>query len=347
LSKNSDWSETGLHVPPKKTSALIWFGNHSGQFLTPSLVERIGALCEPIVPEVFSRASFLEKIKGVEVVLSTWGMPVLDQELLDQAPDLKAVFYAAGSVKGWATPAVWDRNILVTTTASCNAVPVCHYTVSMILLSLKNVLPMTRALNTEGRKAWNRPNYHTVGVGGHAVVGIIGASKVGRLVINELKKLQLRILVFDPHLSAPQAAELGVEKVELDGLLRHSDVISVHAPKTEQTYHMLNGNNLPLVRAGTTLINTARGDLIDEAALIRELKKGDWTAILDVTEPEPPQDGSELYALPNCFLTPHIAGSIGFECRAMAEQCVEELSRYVSGQSAIEPVTIEQLVTMA
>lgn len=331
----------------KKPAALIWFGERTGQFLTPSLMGKINALSCPVIPDHFDRASFIRHLQKAEVVLSTWGMPVLDQELLDQTPSLKAVFYAAGSVKAWITPAVWERDILVTAAASCNAVPVCHYTVSMILLSLKNILPLTRSFPLQGRKAWVRSTDRAVGVGDHAIVGIIGASKVGRLVITELRRLEIRVLVFDPYLSVAQAKELGVDKVELEELLEKSDIVSVHAPKTAQTRHMLNGSNLGLIRPGATLINTARGDLIEEKALIAELKKGEWTAILDVTEPEPPEEGSELYTLPNCFLTPHVAGSLGYECRAMAEQAVEELERYISGQAPLEPVTEQQLLNMA
>jgi phosphoglycerate dehydrogenase-like enzyme len=304
-------------------------------------------LARLIVPDTYDRDSFLKNVRNAEVIISTWGMPVLDRETLDQAPALKAVFYAAGTVKGWTTPAVWDRNILVTSTASCNAVPVCHYTVSMILLSLKNILPLIRRFPVQGRKAWNPLDYSICGVGNHAVVGIIGASKVGRLVIPELKRLDIQVLVFDPYLMESMAEELGVEKVELNDLLRRSDVISVHAPKTEQTHHMLNAENLHFIKDGATLINTARGDLIDEDALIAELKKGKWTAILDVTEPEPPREDSELYVLPNCFLTPHVAGSMAYECRAMASQAVEELARYVSGKLPLEPVTQHHLRTMA
>jgi phosphoglycerate dehydrogenase-like enzyme len=330
-----------------KPLALLWFGQHSPNFLTPSLIERMESLARIIVPNEFDRASFQKNSVQAEIVISTWGMPVLDQEALDQAPALKAVFYAAGSVKSWATEALWRRNIRVTSAASVNAVPVCHYTVSMILLSLKNVLPMTRRFPLLVRNAWQSSDATLFGVGNHSVVGLIGASKVGRLVMKELTRLNIQVLVFDPYLTIEAAGVLGVKKVELTELLQRSDVVSIHAPKTEQTHHMLHAGNLSMIKPGATLINTSRGDLIDEKALVHELRKGAWTAILDVTEPEPPEEGSELYTLPNCFLTPHVAGSIGFECRRMAEQAVDELSRYISGQPALEPVTLEQLRTMA
>ncbi|NJK91553.1 MAG: hydroxyacid dehydrogenase [Blastochloris sp.] len=332
------------HPKPK---TLLWFGSHTDSFLTEDHLDKLRNLVDLVIPTRFDHESFLSHIAEAELVISTWGFPRLDQEILSRAPQLKAVFYAAGTVKGWVTPAVWERKLHVTSAASSNAVPVCHYTVSMILLSLKNVLPMTRTFQDQGRKAWDRGRYAITGAGSHSRIGIIGASKVGRLVMAEMKRLGLEMLVFDPYLSAEAARKLGAGKVELNELLSQSDIISIHAPRTEETHHLLNTSNLGLIKKGATLINTARGDLIDETALVVELRKGEWTAVLDVTEPEPPLEGSELYRLPNCFLTPHVAGSLGYECRLMATQAIEELELYLSGQPALEQVREQDLRIMA
>ena len=157
-------------------------------------------------------------------------------------------------------------------------------------------------------------------------IGIIGASRIGRRVIQLLKPFDFNVLLYDPFIHPREAAELGVESVSLENLMRLSDVVSVHAPALPSTIGMIDCNRLSLMREGTTLINTARGIIVDEMDLIDELCTGRINAIIDVTDPEVPEPTSPLYNLPNVFLTPHIAGAIGGERERLGSSSLRKLS---------------------
>ena len=163
-------------------------------------------------------------------------------------------------------------------------------------------------------------------------VGIVGASRIGRRVIELLRHFDYRILLYDPLVGPEGAAALGAEKADLDPLMARSDIVSLHAPSLPETRHMIDARRLSLMKEGATLINTARGALVDEAALIDRLKTGAIHAVIDVTDPEVPEASSPLYDLPNVFLTPHIAGAIGLERTRLGEMAVDEIARFVAGR---------------
>jgi phosphoglycerate dehydrogenase-like enzyme len=178
-------------------------------------------------------------------------------------------------------------------------------------------------------------------------VGIVGASRIGRRVIELLKPFDYRLLLADPTLDAAEAAGLETEKVDLDELMRQADVVSLHAPSLPSTRHMIDARRLSLMKDGATLINTARGILIDEAALLSALKTGRIDAVLDVTDPEIPEAGSAFYDLPNVFLTPHIAGAIGLERARLGEMAVDEVERFVTGQPLLYQIHQANLENIA
>jgi phosphoglycerate dehydrogenase-like enzyme len=135
--------------------------------------------------------------------------------------------------------------------------------------------------------------------------------------------------------------------VDLDDLLRASNIVSVHAPALPSTRHLIDRRRLRLMTDGATLINTARGALVDQAALTDELISGRINAILDVTEPWVLPADSPLYTLPNVVLTPHMAGALGVELRRIGAYAVDELARYAAGQPFRSPVTRADLDHMA
>jgi phosphoglycerate dehydrogenase-like enzyme len=178
-------------------------------------------------------------------------------------------------------------------------------------------------------------------------VGIVGASTIGRLVVERLKGFDVVIVLYDPTLTEAEVAKLGARKVSLDDLMRLSDVVSLHAPVLPATVGMIAQEQLSAMRTGATLVNTARGELVDHAALRKELLSGRLNAMLDVTSPEPLPAGDALYNLPNVLLTPHIAGSMGTELHRMTEYAVGEIERFASGASPRYPVRPDELATMA
>jgi phosphoglycerate dehydrogenase-like enzyme len=272
-----------------------------------------------------------------EVLLTCWGAPRLDEEALAALPKLRAVIHAAGSVKEIVTDACRDRGIEFASAASVNAVPVAEYTLAMVLLVNKRVFSLVRTYQ-ELRSSWHG-GLVPPEVGGYGpTVGICGASLIGRRVIDLLRPFDVTVLLNDPFVSPDEAAALGVELVELDELCERSDVLSLHAPALPSTRHLIDARRLGLMRDGATLINTARGMLVDTAALSAELVSGRLCAVLDHTEPEILPADSPLYDLPNVFLTPHIAGSLGNELRRMGYAALHELAGFVAKRPFHNPV---------
>ena len=157
-------------------------------------------------------------------------------------------------------------------------------------------------------------------------------------MIELLEPFDFEILVSDPYVEGA---------VALDDLLAVSDIVSLHAPSLPSTRHMLDARRLALLRDGATLINTARGALIDQDALVAELVSGRIDAVIDVTEPEVLPADSPLYDLPNVVLTPHIAGALGDEVRRLGDSALAELARYARGEPFAHPVTRADLDRVA
>ncbi len=284
---------------------------------------------EPAVPFDSERAGRL--LQDAEILLTGWGCPELSAAVLDRAPRLRLIAHCAGTVKDMVTPACWERGLRVITAAEANAVPVVEYTVAAILLANKHAFHIREIYRQERRYGiWH---HTTPGIGNlNKRVGIVGASRIGRRVIEALRPFDFNICVYDPYLGEEEAAGLGVEKVELDELLQSSDVVTLHAPSLPETRHMIGAGELALISDGAALINTARGALIDGAALEKELSSGRIRAVIDTTEPETLPADSPLYDLPNVFLTPHIAGASGTEVHRMSELVIEEIGRYLRGE---------------
>ena len=283
----------------------------------------------------------LAKLTDVEYIVSTWGMPTVDTSFLSCMPNLRGIFYAAGSVKGFVSPEMYARGIVVSSAALMNAIPVAEYTVGVILLSNKRFWQMMR----HPRRDVNLPD----GVPGNyrRVVGIIGASMVGRDVIRLLQPYDFDVLLYDPYVDEAEAIALGVTKVDLPELMTASDIVTLHAPNLPSLRHMLTADLFARMQDGATFINTARGALVDEVALLAEVQSGRIYAVLDVTDPEPPVVDSPLYSLPNVIYTPHIAGSMDQECQRMADFAIDELERFMGSQTLRNSVLQETLALLA
>lgn len=285
-----------------------------------------------------------ELLAQAEVIFSGWGAPVMDEAFLAKAPRLQAVFYAAGTIRGWATDALWKRNIAVTTAASANAIPVAEYTFSTLLFSLKAGWRHIFQSRTNGRHT--EPERCAGAF--RSKVGIISLGTIARLVIERLRSTDVEILAYDPYVAPETAARLGVTLVPLETLFSECDAVSLHAPLLPATRGIIGREHFSIMKPGATFINTARGEIVREAELIEVLTaREDVTAVLDVTFPEPPVPDSPLYRLPNVVLTPHIAGSMAGERLRLGHAMLEEFSRWQKGAPLHWQVTREAAMLMA
>ncbi|AXG82102.1 hydroxyacid dehydrogenase [Streptomyces paludis] len=282
-----------------------------------------------LVAEDFGDPRVRAALGETEILITGWGCPPIDDAVLAAAPRLRAVLHTAGSVKSMITPGCWERGLIVSSAADANALPVAEYTLGMILLAGKDLLG--------ARERYRAARAFTLGevipdIGNFGRrIGVVGASRIGRRVIELLRPFDFRVSLADPYVDAAGAAALGVTLRGLDELLRTSDIVTVHAPATPETDGLIGRRELALLPDGAVLVNTARGSLVDTPALVEQLSTGRISAVLDVTEPEPLNADSPLFDLPNAFLTPHIAGSHGNELHRLGLCAVEELERLLRG----------------
>jgi phosphoglycerate dehydrogenase-like enzyme len=276
----------------------------------------------------------------VEVIFGTWGIPadILGPE---NFPALKGIFYGAGSVKGWARPFL-ERGVQITTAKWANGICVAQFCLAQILLGAKGYFRNTRTM-----RGWTAgPPYSTfVGAGVYGEkLALIGLGAVARELLALLKPFNLEILAVDPYLSPDEAKKLGVKVVTMEEAFAQAYVVSNHLPNLPSLKGVFGRALFASMRPDATFINTGRGAQVNEADLIAVLReRPDLTALLDVTDPEPPAPGSPLYELPNVQLSSHIAGGLNDELLRFGDMVVEEFERFAAGQPLRYGETVELL----
>ncbi|MFI7677269.1 hydroxyacid dehydrogenase [Actinophytocola sp. NPDC049390] len=274
-----------------------------------------------------------DALPGTEVLVTGWGMPVLDAALLDRAPDLRLVAHIGASVKFFVTDAVFARGVRVTQAGQAMARPVAEVALAFTLSLLHRLPRFDHALHAgaEWTVAEQAPPRHEI-LG--CPIGVVGASRTGRAYIELAEALGARVSVSDPYFDGG---------VPLDELLATSRIVALHAPVLPETRHLLGARELALLPDGAGLVNTARSWLVDEAALLAELRTGRVDAAIDVFDSEPLPVDHELRRLPNVLLTPHqAAGTVEGRVR-QGTIVLAEIERYRSGRPLRHEVTPELL----
>ena len=287
-----------------------------------------------------------EELQTVDYIFSTWGMlPLTKEQILTYFPNLKSVFYAAGTVQAFARPFL-ELGISVHSAWRANGIPVAEVTVSEILLANKGFFHR----RVRSRREWDNrdPEYRYPGNYG-TKVGILGAGMIGARVIELLRPFELDVYVFDPFLSDEKAEALGVKKASLEEIFENCHIVSNHLANKPETVGIIRRDLLARMGEYAVFINTGRGAQVDTAALVDEMRAHPYRmAILDVTDPEePPKEGNPLYVLDNVILTPHIAGSIGYETHRLADFMYEEYRAVAQGKEPRHAVSLAMLETMA
>ncbi|HUR03099.1 MAG TPA: hydroxyacid dehydrogenase, partial [Nonomuraea sp.] len=201
-------------------------------------------------------------LAGLEVLVTGWGAPKLDAEFLAAAPELSLVLYGAGSIRPMVTPEMWARGVRVTSAATANAEPVAEFALSQILYALKHGWRYVLAARAAAASAPRGPEIGAYG----ATVGLVSLGATGRATARLLSHHNLDVQAYDPYADPAQAEELGVRLVGLEELFATSDVVSLHSPLTPDTERMVGTGLLESMKHDATLINSARGGLVDEAA---------------------------------------------------------------------------------
>ena len=309
--------------PPELAERI--FG--SGLLALRELVPRLSAV---VLTELTSEAA-RAALARADVLVTGWGIPPLSAADLAAAPALRAVLHAGGQASSVVPAAAWESGLAIGNAGAANAVPVAEYSLAMILLAGAAAFEAREVYRLRRSRIDREAQFPGAGNYG-CVVGIVGASRIGRLVIQLLRAHDVEVIVYDPYVPHAAIRDLGARPAELYELMAQSDVISLHPPLNDETRGLIGRECFTSMKTGATIINTSRGAVIDQASLISELRSGRIRAILDVTDPEVLEPGNPLYDLPNVFLTPHIAGSKGRELRRIGLHVARELSRLSLGE---------------
>lgn len=268
---------------------------------------------------------------STRALVTGWGTPKLTAEVLDRLPRLEIVTHTGGSVRDLLDPVVWDRGIRVTTAAETNNQFVAEYTAAQVLLALKGV----HRVVAHGRRHHCLPRPVPVPGSRGQRVGLVSYGSIARRVREQLRRLDAEVWAWDPYVSDEDLAADDVRRApDLGTLFENCLVVSLHTPLIPGvTEGIVGADQLGLLQRGATVINTSRGAIVDEPALVRVLQeRPDISAVLDVTWPEPPVPESLLWELPNVQLTGHVAGALGTEALALGESAVAELGRHLAGE---------------
>lgn len=336
-----------MSIDHERPSALVVMERVAfDQQFDETRLARLGGLArlpDPIVVDDLDDPALRRRLGEVEVLLTGWGAPCLDGARLDRMPRLRAMLHCAGSVRPQVSEELWRRGIRVTSAAEANAAPVAEFTFAAIVFAGKKA-PFIAA-DPEVRRDDSRTirRYGELSNEGRTI-GVVGFSRIGRRVVQLVQQLEgVTCLVADPVVDPDDIRAAGATPVPLGEMLPRVDVLSLHAPALAATRGMIGAAQLAALRSHATVINTARGALIDTAALERECASGRLQAILDVTDPEPLPAESVLYRLPNVMVTPHLAGSLGSETKRMTDSALEELGRLIAGEPLRFEVTRDDL----
>ncbi|SFZ83548.1 D-3-phosphoglycerate dehydrogenase [Devosia enhydra] len=271
-----------------------------------------------------------DKEKLLEVIGQYDGLAIrsatkVTEKVIAAATNLKVIGRAGIGVDNVDIPAATKKGVIVMNTPFGNSITTAEHAISL-MMALARQLPEADASTRAGK--WEKNRFMGVEVT-NKVLGIIGCGNIGSIVADRALGLRMKVIAFDPFLSADRAVTLGVEKVELDELLTRADFITLHVPLTEQTKNVLSAEAIAKTKKGVRIINCARGGLVDEAALYDALKSGHVAgAALDVFLEEPATE-SPLFTLENVICTPHLGASTTEAQENVALQVAEQISAYL------------------
>jgi D-3-phosphoglycerate dehydrogenase len=246
-------------------------------------------------------------------------------KILEWAKDLKVIGRAGIGVDNVDIPAATARGIIVMNTPFGNSITTAEHAISL-MLALARQIPEADASTRAGK--WEKNKFMGVEIFGKTL-GVIGCGNIGSIVADRAIGLRMKVIAFDPFLSQERAADLGVEKVEIDELFRRADFITLHAPLTDKTRNIINADAIKNMKKGVRIINCARGGLVDEGALYEALKNGQVAgAAFDVFVTEPATE-NPLFHLPNVVCTPHLGAATSEAQENVALQIAEQMSDYL------------------
>lgn len=313
------------------------------EFFTQASVDRLREAAHHLGGDL----AWGDRLEGddVRVLVTSWGTPPLTAEVLDRMPLLELVAHTGATVRPFVTDELFARGIRVTQAGQAMARSVAEVSLAFTLALLHRIPEFDHALHDAvpwDEAEQSRPRHELLG----SPIGVVGASRTGRAYLEMLRLLGANILISDPFLTAEGATELGGTLVELPELLSGSRVVALHAPSLPETRQLIGREQLALMPRDAGLVNTARSWLVDEEALLDELRSGRLTAAIDVFDEEPLPVDSPFRRLPNALLVPHKAAGTVEGRLSQGALIVDEVARHVEGDPLhhlVMPADLERM----
>lgn len=262
----------------------------------------------------------------------------VDASLLAKAPRLEVVGRAGIGVDNIDVEEATRRGIVVVNAPQSNTLSAAEHTMALMLALCRRIPEADRSVH---RGEWNRGKFLGVELAGKTL-GIVGLGRIGTLVAQRASAFGMRLVAYDPYVPRERARQLNVELVSLEELCRRSDVITIHLPKTPETEGLISESLLRMVKPSVRIVNTARGEIIDEAALARALQEGRvGGAAIDVFSVEPPPPEHPLLRAPNVILTPHLGASTAEAQDKAGRMIAEQVAAVLRGELALHAVNVD------
>ncbi|MCK4598718.1 hydroxyacid dehydrogenase [Candidatus Bipolaricaulota bacterium] len=287
----------------------------------------------------YTEEDLLQIIGPYHAVMIT-SQHAITSRVIAAAPKLRIIAKRGAKPENVDYEAATKRGIVVAWTPGVNYVTVAEHAVMLILCLAKKVLPQMERLRGG---AWRESDAGLQELCGKTI-GIVGLGGIGKALCRMLNGFDVNLLTYDPYISPAQAGEFNANLVSFKDLLEQSDYITLHAALTDKTRHLIGEQEFSMMKKTAYLVNTARGGLIDESALVKALQNGEIAgAGLDVFEPEPPRHENPLLHLPNVVVTPHMAGWSEEALYRELKEAAIEIRLVLEGGSPHYPLNPEAL----
>lgn len=292
-------------------------------------IESLGNVTWNESNEQFSADELKEKIRYADICITGWSCRRLDRDILEGAERLKLVAHTGASAAPITSDFLYQKGVKVISGNWVFAESVAEGTIAYMLCSLRELPHYSNELQ---KGHWKKEDYFNEGLLDQEI-GLVGFGAIAKYLVRMLEPFRPRLKVYDPYISDETCIEYGVKRTTLQDIFMNSKIISIHAPQTSSTYHMIDKNLIRLIKDGALLVNTARGSIIDEDALADELQKKRFKAILDVYEFEPLPADSKLIGLPNVILIPHMGGVTIDRRKVVTLELIEDIKRFLNGEN--------------
>ena len=286
-----------------------------------------------------------DAIGDAEVYVTGWGSPALDRTILDTAPNLRLLAHLCGSVSPFVSDALWERGVRVICGNDFFAESVAEGTIGYMLAALRDIPRYSHALKSEGK--WKTSRDYTRSLLSKTV-GIISYGTIARHLVRMLQPFRVKIKVYDiAPLPESDVLHYGLTAASMEEIFSTADIITVHTPLYDKTYHMIGKALFDLIPDHALFINTSRGAILDERALVSALQEGRFSAVLDVYETEPLPKDSPLLQQDNVLLMPHMGGPTTDLLKDITREILVEASDYIDhGTPLRHEITKERADTM-